>query len=55
MGRFQSSPGTPASGGSSCGQDGATNTGNGAGAANTLFGFKNGGSGVVVIRYTTPV
>lgn len=43
--------GTPAAGGSTITQAGAANTGNGGGAGNTMWLGKNGGSGVVIIKY----
>ena len=43
--------GTPATGGSSVGQDGAPNRGNGGGGGLVQWVGKNGGSGIVIVRY----
>ena len=43
--------GTPATGGSSVGQVGAANTGNGGGGGLVPWVGKNGGSGIVIVRY----
>jgi hypothetical protein len=44
-------PGSPATGGSAVNQNAVANTGNGGPSSTTYYAGKNGGSGVVIVRY----